>query len=82
MACIPSDRASKEAAMSHALCFDLYETLVTEAGVCKPRKEAWVARLAREGIGIETLASLQARAQLARAALRAALAEHEGRPVG
>jgi HAD superfamily hydrolase (TIGR01509 family) len=31
--------------MIRALCFDLYETLVTEAGVRKPRKEAWAARL-------------------------------------
>jgi FMN phosphatase YigB (HAD superfamily) len=30
--------------MIRAVCFDLYETLVTEAGVPKPSKDRWAAQ--------------------------------------
>jgi hypothetical protein len=31
--------------MIRAVCFDLYETLVTEAGILKPHKDVWAERL-------------------------------------
>jgi pimeloyl-ACP methyl ester carboxylesterase len=44
-----SEHLTVGATMIRAVCFDLCETLVTEAGVRKPSKDTWAARLGLPG---------------------------------